>query len=81
MLETNQFVLYSRARCPLCDEAKVILEEVKRDSGIGFKEIDIHSDDVLLEKFALMIPVIEWKEEIIQYGKVDKSALNGLLQK
>lgn len=59
----------------------MILEEVKRESGIGFKEIDIHSDDVLLEKFALMIPVIEWKEEIVQYGKVDKSALNGLLQK
>ncbi|WP_285768330.1 glutaredoxin family protein [Peribacillus sp. SI8-4] len=80
-MKRNEFVLYSRERCPLCDEAKTILEEVKRDSGIGYKEIDIHSDDSLLEKFALMIPVIEWEEEIIQYGKVDKTALNGRLQK
>ncbi|AOH57058.1 glutaredoxin [Peribacillus muralis] len=80
-MKTNEFILYSRQRCPLCDEAKAILEEVKRDSGISYKEIDIHSDDALLEKFAMMIPVIEWKEEIVQYGKVDISALNGLLQK
>ncbi|MCK1994398.1 glutaredoxin family protein [Peribacillus muralis] len=80
-MKSSAFVLYSRERCPLCDEAKVILEEVRRDLGVQYKEIDIHSDDALLEKFALMIPVIEWKEEIVQFGKVDISALKKLLQK
>jgi hypothetical protein len=54
---------------------------VKVESGIGYKEIDIHTDDDLLEKFGLMIPVVEWKDEIVQFGNVDKSALNRLLEK
>ncbi|CAH0235599.1 hypothetical protein SRABI96_02790 [Peribacillus sp. Bi96] len=80
-MESSAFVLYSRDKCPLCDKAKLILEEMKLESGIGYKEIDIHSDDDLLEKFGLMIPVIEWKDDIVQFGKVDKSALNKLLEK
>ncbi|MFD6438441.1 glutaredoxin family protein [Peribacillus sp. NPDC060186] len=80
-LDSNAFVLYSREKCPLCEKAKQILEEMKVESGIVFTEIDIYSDDALLEKFGLMIPVIEWKGNIIQYGNVDKSALNRLVEK
>lgn len=54
-MESNAFVLYSRDKCPLCDKAKLVLEEVKVESGIGYKEIDIHTDDDLLERFGLMI--------------------------
>lgn len=80
-LESNAFVLYSREKCPLCDKAKLILEEVKFESGIGYKEIDIHTDDDLVEKFGLMIPVVEWKDDIVQFGNVDKLALNRLFEK
>ncbi|WP_410860542.1 glutaredoxin family protein [Peribacillus sp. SIMBA_075] len=80
-LESNAFVLYSREKCPLCDKAKQILEEVKFESGIGYKEIDIHTDDALVEKFGLMIPVVEWKDDIVQFGNVDKLALNRLFEK
>ncbi|MFF2590397.1 glutaredoxin family protein [Peribacillus butanolivorans] len=80
-MESNVFVLYSREKCPLCEKAKQILEEIKFESGIVYTEIDIYSDDTLLEKFGLMIPVIEWKGNIIQFGNVDKSALNRLVKK
>ncbi|MFE3972607.1 MULTISPECIES: glutaredoxin family protein [unclassified Peribacillus] len=80
-LESNAFVLYSRDKCPLCDKAKQILEEVKFESGIGYREIDIHTDDDLVEKFGLMIPVVEWKDDIVQFGNVDKLALNRLFEK
>ncbi|MDM5451474.1 glutaredoxin family protein [Peribacillus simplex] len=80
-MESNAFVLYSREKCPLCDKAKRILEEVKFESGIGYKEIDIHTDDDLVEKFGLMIPVVEWKDDIVQFGNVDKLALNRLFEK
>ena len=49
-LESNAFVLYSREKCPLCEKAKQILEESKFESGIVYTEIDIYSDDDLLEK-------------------------------
>ncbi|WP_223305425.1 glutaredoxin family protein [Peribacillus butanolivorans] len=80
-MESNVFVLYSREKCPLCEKAKQVLEEIKFESGIVYTEIDIYSDDGLLEKFGLMIPVIEWKGNIIQFGNVDKSALNRLVEK
>ncbi|WP_317777142.1 glutaredoxin family protein [Peribacillus sp. CSMR9] len=80
-MKSNAFVLYSREKCPLCDKAKQILEEVKFESGIGYKEIDIHTDDDLVEKFGLMIPVVEWKDDIVQFGNVDKLALNRLFEK
>ena len=40
-LESNVFVLYSREKCPLCEKAKQILEEIKFESGIVYTEIDM----------------------------------------
>ncbi|WP_108671580.1 glutaredoxin family protein [Peribacillus acanthi] len=64
-------VLYTRIQCPLCIKAKSILESVKEKTGTPFVEIDIYSNDELLERFGLMIPVVEWNGEIIQYGQID----------
>lgn len=80
-LTQERFTLYSRERCPLCDKAKMVMEEFEADSGIGFQIIDIHSDDDLVEKYGLMIPVLAWGTEIIQYGNIDRERLNQLFQK
>ncbi|WP_240501943.1 glutaredoxin family protein [Bacillus sp. MUM 13] len=80
-LTQERFTLYSRERCPLCDKAKMVMEEFEADSGIGFQIIDIHSADDLVEKYGLMIPVLEWGTEIIQYGNIDRERLNQLFQK
>lgn len=71
----EKFQLYSRIKCPLCEEAKDILEEIKQELGIQYEEIDIYNNDELTELYGLMIPVIEWQGEIIQFGKVDKFKL------
>lgn len=67
--------LYSREACPLCDKAKLILADIKRELGIQYEEIDINSRDELTELYGLMIPVVEWQGEIVQYGQVDKEKL------
>lgn len=64
------FTLYTRANCPLCDEAKLMIQLVNEDIPIRYKEIDIESDDALHEKYALMIPVLEKDGEIIVYGNI-----------
>lgn len=64
------FTLYTRANCPLCDEAKLMIQLVNEDIPIPYKEIDIESDDALHEKFMLMIPVLEKDGEIILYGNI-----------
>ena len=71
----DKFQLYSRIKCPLCEEAKDILEEIKQELGVLYEEIDIYNNDELTELYGLMIPVIAWQGEIIQFGKVDKYKL------
>jgi len=64
------FTLYTRANCPLCDEAKLMIQLVNEDIPFSYKEVDIESDDVLHEKYMLMIPVLEKDNEILLYGNI-----------
>ncbi|MFC4618609.1 glutaredoxin family protein [Camelliibacillus cellulosilyticus] len=63
-------VLYTRSQCPLCDEAKAVLDLVAAELGIAYREIDIHTDDALLEKYQLMIPVVEINGRLAAFGQV-----------
>lgn len=67
----QQMKLYSKKNCHLCDVAKMELEKVKTQTGRSYLEIDIYEDDELLEMYGLKIPVVQYKEEIIQYGQID----------
>lgn len=78
---TEKLRLYSRTECPLCEKAKLVLEEVQKESGVQYEEIDIYNNDELTELFGLMIPVVEWQGEIIQYGQVDKYKLCQCIKK
>jgi glutaredoxin len=50
----TKVVLYSRPGCHLCDDARAVLvaEEVP------FEEVDIETDDELLKRYLVRIPVI-----------------------
>lgn len=62
--------LYTRANCPLCEEAKLMLLLVQEDFAVEWEEVDIESDEALHEKYMLMIPVIEHNGRTAIYGKV-----------
>ncbi len=47
-------VLYGRAGCHLCDEARTVLKRV----GHPFTEVDIESDDELFKRYLERIPVV-----------------------
>lgn len=64
------FTLYTRANCPLCDEAKLMIQLVNEDFPLPYKEVDIESDDELHEKYMLMIPVLEKGNEVLLYGNI-----------
>ncbi|HSO58295.1 MAG TPA: glutaredoxin family protein [Paenisporosarcina sp.] len=67
--------LYSRLNCPLCEEARLMLELVKDDINFDIEEINIEEDDELHEKYLLRIPVIESGGVIIQEGRIDYPTL------
>jgi glutaredoxin len=64
--------MYSRNSCPLCTEALEELEKLKNDMEIEIEVVDIYSDDALLEKYQLMIPVVEYRGLVLGYGKIKK---------
>ena len=50
-------VLYARAGCHLCDEARAVIEAVRRRTPFAFVEVDIETSDDLLRDYAIRIPV------------------------
>jgi glutaredoxin len=49
--------LYSRPGCHLCDDARVVIERVCAELGESYVEVDIDTDDDLLRRFQVEIPV------------------------
>ncbi|MBS2970555.1 glutaredoxin family protein [Metabacillus sp. KIGAM252] len=68
--------VYSRENCHLCKEAIQLVEELSREMDLTFKIVDIHCDDALVEKYGLMIPVIEYAGKELAYGRVKKDFLS-----
>lgn len=64
------FTLYTRSNCPLCDEAKLMIQLVNEEIPLLYTEIDIESDDTLNEKYMLMIPVLEKDNNLLLYGNI-----------
>jgi len=51
-------VLYARAGCHLCDEARAVIEAVRARSPFAFEEVDIEADDELVRDYGIRIPVV-----------------------
>ena len=51
-------VVYSRPGCHLCDEAKAAIENSNCSDHFTLEEVNIESDQELLDKYKYDIPVI-----------------------
>ncbi|WP_338751410.1 glutaredoxin family protein [Bacillus sp. FJAT-52991] len=76
----KEIIFYTRPQCPLCIEAQIVLQLVQEEVPIVVHERNINEQDEWTEKYGLMIPVIEYNDEIIQYGAIDYPALIKKLQ-
>lgn len=68
-------VLYTRAGCHLCDEAKAVLERYRERFDLEIDEVDIDRDAALRAKYDRCVPVvvIDGKERF--RGRVNESLL------
>jgi len=73
--ETPEVLLYSRAGCHLCDEAKLVLEQ----HGILPTCVDIDANPQLREQFDTYVPVVEIDGRIRFRGRVDPVLLRRIL--
>jgi glutaredoxin len=68
-------VLYARDGCHLCDEARSVIEEVRRTVPFTFTEVDIETDDTLVRDFGIRSPVVAVDGEELFEISVDPAAL------
>ena len=51
-------VLYTRAGCCLCDEAKRVVAEARRRADFDYREVDIDRDAELRNRYNDEVPVV-----------------------
>jgi glutaredoxin len=51
-------ILYTRVHCHLCDDAKAVLEEVRRERPFELTTVDVDTDPALVQAYGLEVPVV-----------------------
>lgn len=72
-------VLYTRKRCHLCDDAKILLRAYARWLPVPV-EVDIDGDAELKEQFNTCVPVVEIDGKVRFRGIVDEMLLRRLIE-
>jgi glutaredoxin len=68
-------VLYGRPGCHLCDDARGVLERVRRELPFALHERDITTDDALHRAYLERIPVVAIDGEEVFDFFVDEAEL------
>lgn len=76
-----QVTMYSKDNCSLCTKARRVIEELSEEFPLELNEVDIYKDDELLEKYQIMIPVIEIDGNEVEYGIIHKEVIQEYLSK
>ena len=74
----DRLVLYTRAGCHLCDEAKAVLARYQPDLP-KVEEIDVAADTRLEEQFGPCVPVVEIDGKVRFRGRVNEILLRRLI--
>ena len=72
-------IIYSRADCHLCDDAKAVLGEYLEYLP-EIKAVDIDADPELKSRFDTLVPVVEIDGQVRFHGRVDEILLRRLIE-
>jgi hypothetical protein len=70
-----RIVLYTRAGCHLCDDARAALARVQLKTGVGVVEVDIAGDPDLTAEYGDRIPVVVLDGREHGYWRVEEARL------
>jgi glutaredoxin len=76
-------IFLTRPGCHLCDDARDVLAAISKDIGLRVEEIDIDTDDELVKKWGLRVPVVlGTHDRVIAEGIIDdKRTLKDQIEK
>jgi glutaredoxin len=75
----NSAVFYTRADCPLCEEAREILASYRRHLP-PLVEVDVDGDPELARRIGTCVPVVEFDGKVRFRGRVSEALLRRLLE-
>ena len=64
-------IFYTRKNCLLCEEALELMETIKKLYPFELVVKDIYEEEIYLEKYHLMIPVVEIDEHVLYESLCD----------
>jgi glutaredoxin len=73
--------LYTRVGCHLCDVAKQVLEDVRKDRPFELTVVDVDTDSELVERYGGEVPVVLVDGRKAFKFRVDAAALRKLLER
>ena len=83
MTMNTRVVLYGRAGCHLCDEAREVVRTVCAETGEAWTEIDIDAGEVggrdLVDELGELVPVVEVDGVQQGYWRIDAARLRRTL--
>ena len=53
-----RLLFYTKAGCPLCEEAEELLEAAAEHVALEVEKIDIYRDEALFQRYRYRVPVI-----------------------
>ncbi|RDW17081.1 glutaredoxin family protein [Oceanobacillus chungangensis] len=75
-----KITLYTKENCSLCIEAETLLSLFKSDYPYELEEKDIYENDELLERYQLLIPVIELNGKQLDCREINYESIERLLK-
>ena len=63
--------LYTKVGCPLCEEARDLLDEIAATQPFEYTEIDIRTDMTTYETYRYRVPLVLINESLVAEGRIE----------
>lgn len=75
----NRVTLYTKDGCHLCEEARTLLDRVRKDMPFALEEVFLRDDDERFAEYRDSIPVVAVNGSTVFKYRVDERKLRALL--
>lgn len=66
---------YTKPKCSLCDEVRILLNQLRKEHPLNVEEINILDDPSLYERYKYEIPVLLSSDLLHFQGRIDAKRL------
>jgi glutaredoxin len=72
---TISIKFYTKPKCSLCDEARILLKKLEKEYSLDVEEVNILDDPTLYERYKYEIPVLSFPDFSQLQGRIEPERL------